>query len=299
MIGSSKLVIAITSRALFDMRESNDIFAKDGPQAYKNHQIKNENKPYDKGPSYNFVSKLLSLNNSEELVEVVLLSRNSSDTGLRVLNSIHNYNLPITRAVFTKGRSPYSYLESFNADLFLSANADDVISAIESGYAAATIWPDSMNNQTDKQLRIAFDGDAVLFSDESEIIFQKHGLDEFMENEVVNEDKPLEAGPFHGFFLKLAKLQALFENYDEDTVPIRTALITARSMPAHARVIKTIRSWGVSVDEAIFLAGTSKGVFLKSFGADIYFDDQKKQCKSAVDNTAVGHVPNGIINTKD
>ncbi|MBT4885534.1 MAG: 5'-nucleotidase, partial [Legionellales bacterium] len=129
MIVNSKLVIAITSRALFDMRESNDIFAKEGPEAYKNHQIKNENNPYDKGPSYNFVSKLLSLNNSEELVEVVLLSRNSSDTGLRVLNSIHNYNLPITRAVFTKGRSPYSYLESFNADLFLSANADDVISA--------------------------------------------------------------------------------------------------------------------------------------------------------------------------
>lgn len=298
MTDKNKLVIAITSRALFDMRDSNQVFAEKGAIEYKNHQIKNESVPYDKGPSYNFVSKLLSLNNNKDLVEVVLLSRNSSDTGLRVLNSIQHYSLPITRAVFTKGRSPYSYLESFNADLFLSANSDDVISAIDSGYAAATIWPDSMNNQTDKQVRIAFDGDAVLFSDEAEIIFQKHGLDEFISSEIENADKPLKAGPFHGFFMKLAKLQQLFNSQDNVEPPIRTVLITARSMPAHSRVIKTIRSWGVAVDEAIFLAGTSKGAFLKAFGADIYFDDQKKQCISAVGSTAVGHVPNGIINTE-
>lgn len=291
-----KLIVAITSRALFDMRASNAVYAEQGADAYRQYQIDHEMTPYEKGPSYQFIAKLLSHHAIREHVEVVLLSRNSSDTGLRVLNSITHYDLPITRAVFTKGRSPYSYLASFQADIFLSAHVEDTKAALEAGYAAATIWPDSMNNQVDNQLRIAFDGDAVLFSDEAEVIYQQHGLDSFIENEVTYADTPLAPGPFQKFFLKLARLQSYFTTDDEDKMPIRTALITARSMPAHTRVIKTIRSWGVQVDEAIFLAGTPKGDFLRAFGADIYFDDQKKQCKTAIHETAVGHVPHGVVN---
>jgi len=293
---SEKLIIAITSRALFDMRESNEVYAQEGAAAYRQYQIDHESVPYTKGPSYQFIAKLLSLQAIRDSVEVVLLSRNSSDTGLRVLNSITHYQLPITRAVFTKGRNPYSYLASFEADIFLSAHAEDTKAALEAGYAAATIWPDSMNNQVDDQLRIAFDGDAVLFSDEAEVIYQKYGLDQFIANEVAHADKPLAPGPFYRFFLKLANLQARFTDYEDDMLPIRTALITARSMPAHTRVIKTIRSWGVQVDEAIFLAGTAKGDFLRAFGADMYFDDQKKQCQTAIHDTAVGHVPHGVVN---
>ncbi|MEE3003584.1 MAG: 5'-nucleotidase [Pseudomonadota bacterium] len=295
----SKLIVAISSRALFDMREAFEVFNLEGDSSYKNHQITNEDIPYEKGPSFNFVAKLLSLNACNDMIEVVLLSRNSSDTGLRVLNSIQHYKLDINRAVFTRGRDPYAYLESFNADLFLSANSNDVESALAAGFAAATIWPDSSNNQNDKQLRLAFDGDAVLFSDESEQIYQKYGLKKFLVNEKVNADKPLAPGPFKSFFLKLANIQSNLNKFSIDYNPIRTLLITARSMPAHTRVIKTIRSWGVSVDEAIFLAGTNKGDFLRAFGADIYFDDQVHQCQTAVDKTTIGHVPSGVMNTTD
>jgi 5'-nucleotidase len=296
-MNDNKLIIAITSSALFDIRESNQIFTDQGKDYYRDYQIENEHVPFAKGTSFNFVMKLLELNKINNMVEVVLLSRNSSDTGLRVLNSIEHYNLGISRAVFTKGRSPYNYLNSFNADLFLSANSNDVKAALVSGYAAATIWPDMYNDQSKKQLRIAFDGDAVLFSDESERIYQEHGLEKFNKNEVANADNPLSPGPFKSFFIKLAGIQAQFCNLDDNDMPIRTLLITARSMPAHTRVIKTIRSWGVGVDEAIFLAGAKKGSFLKSFGADIYFDDQKKQCESAKGSTSVGHVPSGVLNS--
>ena len=294
---NDKLIIAISSSALFDMLESEKVFNEQGNEEYKNYQIKNENIPFDIGPSFDFVRKLLNLNRNNEVIEVVLLSRNSSDTGVRVLNSISHYDLPIQRAVFTKGRNPYSYLTSFSADLFLSLNEVDVVSALRSGFAAATILPDKSTVLNTSQVRIAFDGDAVLFSDESEIIYQKYGLEKFVANEVENSEKPLAPGPFKNFFLKLAKVQNSFSDYPEIDIPIRTLLITARSMPAHSRVIKTIRSWGVHIDEAIFLAGAKKGDFIQAFGADIYFDDQIKQCHSAKGQTSVGHVPNGVLNS--
>jgi 5'-nucleotidase len=295
-LNNKPLVVAISSRALFDLDESHRIYEEQGTEAYCQYQIENEDVPLEPGGAFNMVRKLLALNNDPHTpqVEIILLSRNSADTGLRVFNSIQYHQLAITRAVFTSGSSPYCYVSPFGANLFLSTSPEDVRMALDAGIAAATILTSNMGSNTDsEQLRIAFDGDAVLFSDESERIYKEHGLEAFTENETQTAKHPMSGGPFKGFLLALNQIQTL---YDEQPSPIRTALVTARSAPAHERVIRTLRAWGIRIDEAIFLGGMAKGPFLKSFGADIFFDDQEKHCDSASDHVATGHVPHGIAN---
>lgn len=293
---SNKLVIGISSRALFDMDESHRIFVEEGLLAYQAYQTEHENIALSPGPAFKLVKKLLALtapDTDERLVEVILLSRNSSDTGLRIFNSINEHDLPITRAAFTNGRSPYQYVTAFHADLFLSAHPNDVKQALKERCAAATIIEPSVDNATDYELRIAFDGDAVLFSDESEQIYQHEGLEAFKANELALAGTPLNPGPFKGFLSALHRIQ---KRFPADICPIRTALVTARDAPAHERVINTLRSWGIRTDEALFLGGLSKGDFLKAFGADIFFDDQQAHCDSAQAYVTAGHVPHGVTN---
>ncbi|MCP5141752.1 MAG: 5'-nucleotidase [Gammaproteobacteria bacterium] len=294
-----KLVVAISSRALFDLDESNRVFEEQGLDAYYEYQIKHENDVLAKGGAFALVEKLLALNKDRPRhprVEVILLSRNSADTGLRVFNSIQHYGLGITRAAFTGGNRPYRYATSFGAHLFLSSHPDDVRNALAAGIAAATVFPRKAASGADGdpgQLRIAFDGDAVLFSDEAERVYQEQGLDAFSRSEQEAADRPLEVGPFHTFLSALQRIQA---EYPADASPIRTALVTARSAPAHKRVILTLRHWGIRIDEAVFLGGLAKGDFLKAFGADIFFDDQFGHCESAIEHVPAGHVPSGVIN---
>ena len=290
---SNKLVVAISSRALFDLNESNSIFEEKGIEYYAQHQIEQENNILAPGVAFPLVKKLLRLNQSEELVEVILLSRNSADTGLRIFNSIQHYELNITRAAFTNGRSPYQYLEAFGAHLFLSAHPEDVKAALNAGYAAATILPSANSFSEEGPLKIAFDGDAVLFSDESERIYQEHGIDAFNQNERIAAKQPLQAGPFKGILSALHRIQ---KHFPADQCPIRTALVTARQAPSHERVILTLRSWGIRIDEALFLGGLVKSDFLASFGADIFFDDQQGHCQLASQKVATGHVPVGVSN---
>ena len=293
---SSKLVIAISSTALFDMSESHSIYEQEGVEAYSRYQRQHEDDILEPGEALPLVTKLLSINDQlegEPRVEVILLSRNSADTGLRVFNSIAHYNLDISRAAFSGGTSPYRYVSAFNCDLFLSTNAGDVRSALENGVAAATLMPSRGKNSETNELRFAFDGDAVLFSDASERIFKERGLKAFADNEKAAAYEPLDAGPFKNFLLALQGLQSEFSS---DTCPIRTALVTARAAPSHERVVRTLRDWNVRIDESLFLGGLSKGDFLKSFGADVFFDDQQMHCSSASDFVATGHVPHGVSN---
>lgn len=291
-----KLVIAISSRALFNLDESHAIFERDGVEAFCDYQVENENNPLDAGVAFSLVKKLLALNArdpADPRVEVILLSRNSADTGLRIFNSIKHHNLNITRACFTRGESTHRYISAFGADLFLSANPDDVREALAAGHAAATILPSIVEQNDSVQLRIAFDGDAVLFSDDSERIFKQQGLEAFSTSEAASANEPMAGGPFKGFLAALHRIQS---DYPPEASPIRTALITARAAPAHERVIRTMRAWNIRIDEALFLGGMSKGVFLKAFGADIFFDDQKGHCDSAREHVATGHVPHGVAN---
>lgn len=297
------LRIAISSRALFDLSDSHKIFQDQGLKAYSNYQVENEDKPLKPGDAFGFVEKLLRLNDcfGDDYVEVILLSRNSADTGLRVFNSINHYGLKITRAAFSGGESPYRYAQAFGAQLFLSTEAEDVRRALDSGVAAATLMAggsansDEIDQRNGNTLRFAFDGDAVLFSDEAERVYKNQGLDAFTESEVASAKTPLSGGPFKAFLKALNQLQQLCEKAESDS-PIRTALVTARSAPAHERVIRTLRAWGIRLDESLFLGGMSKGDFLKAYGADVFFDDQRSHCDSASEHVATGHVPSGIAN---
>ena len=291
-----KLVVATSSSALFDLEESDQVYREKGVDAYAEYQVDHEDDPLEPGDAYSLVKKLLSINAllpGEPRVEVILLSRNSADTGLRVLNSIEHVELPITRAAFCGGKSPYRYVSAFGADLFLSTNPGDVRMALDMGFAAASIIPPRSPLNSDDELRIAFDGDAVLFSDDSERIYQEQGLDAFKEAEKKAAKKPMEGGPFKGFLQALHNLQAEF---DIEGCPIRTALVTARSAPAHERVVRTLREWQIRIDESLFLGGLDKGAFLKSFGADVFFDDQKGHCLSASEYVTAGHVLHGVSN---
>ncbi|MHB1397678.1 MAG: 5'-nucleotidase [Trichloromonadaceae bacterium] len=293
---SGKLVVAISSRALFDLDESHAVFEQEGLEAYCRYQIAHEESLLDPGVAFPLVHKLLALNDpdpSNPRVEVILLSRNSADTGLRVFNSIKEHQLRITRAAFTEGASPYRYAQAFGAQLFLSAAAEDVKKALEAGLAAATIIPSERGSNPSPQLRIAFDGDAVLFSDEAERVFKSSGLAAFQASEQAAARDPLSGGPFKPF---LAALHAIQADFPQAGSPIRTALITARSAPAHERVIRTLRAWNIRIDEALFLGGLDKGSFLQAFGADIFFDDQPSHCDSARRHVATGHVPHGVAN---
>jgi 5'-nucleotidase len=290
-----RLVVAISSRALFDLEESHRIFIERGLDAYSHYQVEHEDLVLERGVAYGLVQKLLKLNQgaAQKRVEVILLSHNSADTGLRVFNSIQKHGLDITLAAFTNGASPWRYVEPFSADLFLSAEPADVVKALDAGYAAAAIVPSRTSGRDDGQLRIAFDGDAVLFSDEAERVYQERGLAAFAESEQKQAREPLSGGPFKNFLSALHRIQA---EYPPDVAPIRTALVTARSAPAHERVIRTLRAWNIRIDEALFLGGLPKGEFLKTFGADIFFDDQKGHVEAAAGYVATGHVPHGVSN---
>ena len=296
MKNQNKLTIAISSRALFDLEEGHKVYIEQGVEAYCQYQIEHENDLLEPGVAFSLVKKLLALNGNtqeEEMVEVILLSKNSADTGLRIFNSIEKHNLQIFRAAFSSGESPYRYIKPFGADLFLSAEPNDVREALEMGFAAAAILPSASRSTDQGQLRIAFDGDAVIFSDDAERIYKQKGLAAFDEAERAAANEPLPGGPFKEFLRLLHQLQT---NYPGNESPIRTALVTARGAPAHERVIRTLRAWDIRIDEAIFLGGKSKGEFLKAFGADIFFDDQTGHCESAAEHVPAAHVLHGVSN---
>ncbi|MDF1566405.1 MAG: 5'-nucleotidase [Spirochaetaceae bacterium] len=283
------LVIGISSRALFDLERENKIFEQEGLDAYARYQTDNESRVLEPGTAFALVEAFLKLNEKlgEHLVEVVIMSQNNPQTGLRVMNSIDFYNLGITRAAFSGGQSLGPYLEAYCVDLYLSKNPEDVQEAVDHGIAAAQLYapPEAFNPEAD-EIRIAFDGDAVLFSEESEIIYKQQGLDAFLEHEKIFADLPLPEGPFGRVLKTLSRIKSL------SAEPlVRIALVTARDRPAHERVILTLRSWGVTVDEAYFLGGLSKNQVLKAFNAHIFFDDQDKHAGPASEHVPSARVP--------
>jgi len=292
------LVIAISSRALFNLDESHRVYEQEGLAAYSAYQVEREDEPLEPGEAFPLVHKLLRINQrlgGEPRVEVVLLSRNSADTGLRVFNSIEHHGLAISRAAFCGGESPYRYITAFGCQLFLSTDSDDVRHALTHGVAAATLVSRGQRggDLEDQQLRFAFDGDAVIFSDEAEQVFKQEGLEAFTASERAAAREPLSGGPFKPF---LGALQRLQQEFPPSESPIRTALVTARSAPAHERVIRTLRHWNIRIDESIFLGGLNKTEFLRAYRADVFFDDQKTHCDLAGEHIATGHVPHGIAN---
>lgn len=292
---NDRLIVAISSRALFNLDDSHRVYEEQGVTAYRQYQIEHEDEPLLPGDAFHLVKKLLHINHvlGQTRVEVILLSRNTADTGLRVFNSIEHHGLEISKAAFCGGSSPYRYISAFNSHLFLSTNGADVRQALENGIAAATIMPSKPANTGDWKLRFAFDGDAVLFSDEAERVYKTKGLDAFTQSERESAKSPLSGGPFKPF---LAALQRLQKEFPEDTSPIRTCLVTARAAPAHERVVRTLRAWDIKIDESLFLGGQDKGVFLRAYDADVFFDDQQGHCESAREHVATGHVPAGIAN---
>lgn len=285
------MVIGISSRALFDLEKENDIFEEKGLEAYADFQKNNEERVLEPGTAFPLIEAFLKLNEKlgEHLVEVVIMSQNNPQTGLRVMNSIDFYNLGITRAAFSGGKPLGPYLKAYSVDLYLSKSREDVQDAVDHGIASAQIYapPEGFNPDAD-EIRIAFDGDAVLFSEDSEVIFKQQGLDAFLEHERVFADIPLPEGPFGRVLKTLSRIKSLSE---PDEQLVRIALVTARDRPAHERVILTLRSWGVTVDEAYFLGGLSKNQVLKAFNAHIFFDDQDKHAGPASEVVPSARVP--------
>lgn len=273
---TDKLVVGISSRALFDLEEENRIYEEQGLQAYVDYQIAHENDILKPGTAFPLIKALHRLNSGDrQLTEIIIMSKNSADTSLRIFNSIKHYGLNITRAALVSGAQISPYLGAFSTDLFLSASEQDVQEAIDANIAAGIICshkdlPIRPDDEID-QIRIAFDGDAVIFSDESERIYQEYGLAAFSEHEANNARKPLPDGPFAKLLRTISVVQ---QQFDGSNIPIRTALVTARNAPAHERVIRTLRAWNVRIDEAFFLGGAPKSEVLKAFGAHIFFDDQ-------------------------
>jgi 5'-nucleotidase len=289
-----KLVVAISSRALFDFEEENRVFEKDGEPAYIALQFARLDVPARPGVAFPLVKKLLAFGPSR--VEVVVLSKNDPVSGLRVFRTAKQAGLAIERGVFTRGRNPYEYLGPLKANLFLSANERDVMGALDAKVPAARVYPESTQqaSQHAGEVRIAFDGDAVLFSDEAEQVFQKDGLDAFTKHETANVLQPLPPGPFKPLLEALHRLQS----EKSSPVKIRTALVTARSAPAHERAVRTLMDWNIAVDEAMFLGGLEKSAFLRAFEPDFYFDDQRGHIDSARAYVAAGHVPFGVANRR-
>jgi len=295
---NNSLVIAISSRALFNLDDSHEVYQREGLDAYSKYQVEREDAPLEPGEAFPLVQKLLRLNQrlgDDSQVEVVLLSRNSADTGLRIFNSIAHHELAISRAAFCGGESPWRYINAFECHLFLSTEPDDVRFALENGVAAATLVSKKAGSMDSDQLRFAFDGDAVIFSDEAEQVYKSEGLDAFTASEQAAAHEPLSGGPFKAFLGALHRLQQAFPASE---APIRTALVTARSAPAHERVIRTLRAWNIRIDESIFLGGLNKTEFLRAYQADVFFDDQESHCASASPHIATGHVPHGVANPK-
>lgn len=290
----NKLVIAISSRALFSLEEANKIFEEKGVREYYQHQLENELEILQPGTAFDLVNNFLGINalfDDGKHIEVIIVSRNNAATSLRITKSIETYGLDIVRSAWTGGEKISKYLLPFKVDLFLSAYEDDVRDAIDVGIAAARILPFEGDRKEagSKQVRIAFDGDAVLFSDESEQIYQEKGLNAFIAHEKENVNKSLPDGPFAKLLRIISKIQSHFP--DDLSAPIRTALITARNSPAHERVIRTLNEWGVRIDEAFFLGGVDKYEIVKAFRADIFFDDQDVHLEKTSKETPSAKVP--------
>lgn len=291
-----KLVVAISSRALFGFEEEHAVFEAEGEQAYIELQYSRLDVPAREGVAFPLVKKLLAFNTPQaQRVEVVILSKNDPVSGLRVFRSAEHAGLKLERGVFTRGRSPYRYLDALRANLFLSANEADVMSALDAGVPAARVYPESAlaAGRHTEEVRIAFDGDAVLFSDEAERVYQRDGLDAFTEHETEHALRPLPPGPFKPLLEALRRLQ---QAGGQAPMRMRTALVTARSAPAHERAVRTLMAWNIDVDEAMFLGGLDKSEFLRAFEPDFYFDDQHGHVEAARLYVASGHVPFGIAN---
>ncbi|MBB1075894.1 5'-nucleotidase [Rhodoferax sp. 4810] len=291
-----KLVVAISSRALFDFEEENQVFEQGDDRAYMALQLQRLDMPAKPGVAFSLVKKLLAFNQGplEQPVEVVILSRNDPVSGMRVFRSARHYGLPIERGSFTRGQSPWRYLKPLHANLFLSTHLSDVRAALEAGVPAAQVYPQSVHASDAHpfEVRIAFDGDAVLFSDEAERVYQAQGLQAFQQHEIDKAALPLPDGPFKPLLFALQKLQ----QSGTPKMRIRTALVTARSAPAHERAIRTLMNWNIEVDEAMFLGGLAKGEFLREFEPDFFFDDQTGHIESAAQHVPSGHVASGVRN---
>ena len=290
-----QLVVAISSRALFDFEEENRVFEADDDRAYMALQLARLDAPARPGVAFSLVNKLLAFNRADtQRVEVVILSRNDPVSGMRVFRSAKHYGLSIQRGVFTRGESPWRYLRPLAANLFLSTNESDVRSALDAGVPAARVYPQSAraSDAHPFEVRIAFDGDAVLFSDEAERVFQDAGLAAFQSHEDERAAMPLGAGPFKPLLEALHTLR----REGSSTMRIRTALVTARSAPAHERAIRTLMDWRVEIDEAMFLGGLAKGEFLREFEPDFFFDDQTGHVDGAAPHVPSGHVASGVAN---
>jgi 5'-nucleotidase len=301
----NKLVVAVASSALFDLSDSDKVFKRKGVDAYRKYQREKEDVKLQPGVAFPLIRRLLRLNDglteSEAPVEVVLLSRNDPDTGLRVLNSIEKHDLPMSRAIFVSGRSPFRYMNALNASLFLSANVSDVRKAVEAGLPAGRVFPTSFaDDPDDAELRVAFDFDGVIADDSSEAVYKKKGLHAFQAAEIRKALAPLKEGPLARFFKEISKLQK-FEREKRKKDPkykprLRTAIITARSAPAHKRVVSTLRKWGIEVDEVFFLGGIAKSRAMEEFKPHIFFDDQKQHIEGVAGATPSAHVPFGVAN---
>ena len=296
---AGKLVVAISSRALFDFEEENRVFEESDDRAYMELQLARLDQPAQPGVAFPLVQKLLAFNaDGASRVAVVILSRNDPVSGLRVFRSAQEANLQLERGVFTRGRNPYPYLTSLGANLFLSAKEDDVRAALLAGFAAARVYPDSTvaADRHPEEIRIAFDGDAVIFSDEAERVYDQGGLAAFQAHEIERAGVPLPPGPFKPLLEALPPLQAAGAGAP---MRIRTALVTARSAPAHERAIRTLMAWNIQVDEAMFLGGLEKADFLREFEPDFFFDDQTGTCDTASRVSPTGHVVSGVTNEVD
>ncbi|MBK6323610.1 5'-nucleotidase [Candidatus Aalborgicola defluviihabitans] len=290
-----KLVVAISSRALFDFEEENLVFEQSDDTAYMRLQLERLETPAKPGVAFSLVQKLLAFNlEPSQKVEVVILSRNDPVSGLRVMKSAAHYALPIIRCTFTRGEAPWRYLKPLRANLFLSTHLSDVRAALAAGVPAAQVYPQSAHASDAHpcEVRIAFDGDAVLFSDEAERVYQSQGLNAFQQHEIDKVALPLPDGPFKPLLVALHQLQQA----STPNMRIRTALVTARSAPAHERAIRTLMDWNIAVDEAMFLGGLDKGEFLREFEPDFFFDDQTGHIESAARHVPSGHVVSGIRN---
>ncbi|MEH0166899.1 5'-nucleotidase [Paucibacter sp. JuS9] len=291
-----QLVVALSSRALFDFEEENQVFEAGDDHAYMALQQQRLDVPAKPGVAFSLARKLLAFNTpgSPQRVEVVVLSRNDPVSGMRVFRSAKALGLDIQRGVFTRGKNPWRYLKPLQAQLFLSANEEDVRSALSAGVPAARVFPQSARASAahPDELRIAFDGDAVLFSDEAEQVFQREGLAAFQQHEFSRAQLPLGAGPFKPMLEALHRLQGA----PRGEMRVRTALVTARSAPAHERALRTLMDWQVEVDEAMFLGGLAKGEFLREFEPDFFFDDQAGHIESASAHVPSGHVTAGVTN---
>lgn len=304
----NRLVIGVASSAVFDLSDSDAIFKSQGEEEYRKFQEKNLTVPLPKGIAFPFIKRLLSLNDlsadpSDPFVEVVLLSRNDPDTGLRVMKTIEHYGLGMTRAIFMQGRSPYEYIPALNIALFLSGNKSDVDAAIKAGHPAGQVLDSQFSDdEADKTLRIAFDFDGVLAGDESESVMQKSGLTEFHAHEVRNVTQPHNPGPLKEFLVRVSKIQSVEESYKvahpEYENRIRVSIVTARNAPSHERALNTLKEWGVMANDAFFLGGIEKGRVLAVLKPHIFFDDQSGHLKSASAVVPSVHIPFGVINQR-